>query len=260
MTSGSAEPGQPQRFVGATAVVTGAAAGIGAASAARLAAEGARVFIADIDDQAGAAVAGALRERGHDATFVHCDVSRARDWRGLAERVRSLAGGLDVLHSNAYMEVPGAVHELAEEDWDRQLSVTLKGAYLGVASFAAMLTEARGAVVITSSVHALMGLPGRPAYAAAKGGLSALTRQLAAEYGPAVRVNAVVPGPILTHAWDAIGEPERERAAGATALQRLGTPEEVAAAVAFLASHDSSFITGVNLVVDGGWSIVKDSM
>ncbi|MGH2835241.1 MAG: SDR family NAD(P)-dependent oxidoreductase [Solirubrobacteraceae bacterium] len=260
MSSPSPERGQLQRFSGATAVVTGGAAGIGAASARRLAAEGARVLIADIDDRAGTAVADQLRERGHDATFVHCDVSHAADWGELVRLVRSLAGRLDVLHSNAYMEIPGAAHELAEEDWDRQLAVTLKGAYLGVGSFAGMLADARGAVVISSSVHALVGLRGRPAYAAAKGGLSSLTRQLAAEYGPEVRVNAVVPGPILTKAWREIGEAERERAAAATALRRLGAPEEVAAAVAFLASQDSSFITGVNLVVDGGWSIVKDSM
>ena len=260
MNSPSPEHGHLERFSGATAVVTGGAAGIGAASARRLAAEGARVLIADIDDRAGTELAGELREHGHDATFVHCDVSRAADWSELGQRVRALTGRLDVLHSNAYMEVPGAVHELAEEDWDRQLAVTLKGAYLGVGSFAGMLAEVRGTVVITSSVHALMGLRGRPAYAAAKGGLNSLTRQLAAEYGPHVRVNAVVPGPILTRAWDEIGEADRQRAAAATALQRLGTPEEVAAAVAFLASQDSSFITGVNLVVDGGWSIVKDSM
>jgi NAD(P)-dependent dehydrogenase (short-subunit alcohol dehydrogenase family) len=240
--------------------VTGGAAGIGAASARRLAAEGARVLIADIDDAPGAALADELLGLGHDASFVHCDVSRSADWGELVQLVRSVAGSLDVLHSNAYMEVPGAAHELAEEDWDRQMAVTLKGAYLGVGSFAQLLAEARGAVVITSSVHALMGLRGRPAYAAAKGGLSSLTRQLAAEYGPRVRVNAVVPGPILTKAWEQIGDAERERAAAATALQRLGTPQEVAAAVAFLASPDSSFITGVNLVVDGGWSVVKDSM
>jgi NAD(P)-dependent dehydrogenase (short-subunit alcohol dehydrogenase family) len=101
---------------------------------------------------------------------------------------------------------------------------------------------------------------GRPAYAAAKGGLSALTRQLAVEYGPLVRVNAVVPGPVLTRAWDPIGADERQRAAMATVLGRLGDPAEVAAAVAFLASTESSYITGIELVVDGGWSIVKDSI
>lgn len=249
-----------QRFSGATAVVTGGASGIGAASARRLAAEGARVLIADVDDRGGTALADDLRDGGLEATFVHCDVSAAADWAELAQLVRSLGDRLDVLHSNAYMEVPGAVHELAEEDWDRQLGVSLKGAYLGVGTFVDMLSTTRGAVVITSSVHALFGFRGRPAYAAAKGGLSALTRQLAAEYGPEVRVNAVVPGPILTRAWDEIGESDRERAVAETVLKRFGTPEEVAAAVCFLASPESSFITGSNLLVDGGWSIVKDSI
>jgi NAD(P)-dependent dehydrogenase (short-subunit alcohol dehydrogenase family) len=240
--------------------VTGGAAGIGAASARRLAVEGARVLIADIDEPGGDALADQLRDSGHDATFVRCDVSVAADWDELVKLVRSLGGRLDVLHSNAYLELPGAAHQLAENDWDRQLAVSLKGAYLGVAGFAEMLAQAQGAVVITSSVHALVGMRGRPAYAAAKGGLSSLTRQLAAEYGPEVRVNAVLPGPILTQAWAEIGEADRGRAAAGTALGRLGTPEEVAAAVAFLASSDSSFITGINLVVDGGWSIIKDSM
>lgn len=260
MASRSSGAGHLQRFSGATAVVTGGASGIGAASARRLAAEGARVLIADIDDDGGGSVADDLGERGLEASFVHCDVSDAADWGELVRRVRSLGGRLDVLHSNAYMEIPGAVHELAEEDWDRQLAVTLKGAYLGVRAFAEMLAAARGAVVITSSVHATFGFRGRPAYAAAKGGLSALTRQLAAEYAPSVRVNAVVPGPILTRAWDEIGAADRERAVAATALKRLGTPDEVAAAVSFLASPDGSFITGASLVVDGGWSITKDSI
>lgn len=260
MTSGGAGAATAQRLAGATALVTGGASGIGAASARRLAAEGARVLIADIDDGAGGALAAALQEAGLDAAYAHCDVSRAADWKALQELVGSRWGGLDVLHSNAYLEVPGAVHELAEDDWDRQLAVTLKGAYLGVSTFAQALAGSRGSVIITSSVHALVGMRGRPAYAAAKGGLTALTRQLAVEYGPQVRVNAVLPGPILTRAWGEIGEADRERAAAATVLERLGTPEEVAAVVAFLASADSSFITGASLVVDGGWSIVKDSM
>lgn len=248
------------RFAGATAIVTGAAAGIGAASATRLAMEGARVLLADIDDEPGTALAESLRQAGCDATFVHCDVASAAGWVRLVERVDALGGRLDVLHSNAYSEIPGAVHQLAEADWDSQLAVSLKGTYLGVGSFAGKLGQARGAVVLTSSVHARFGLRGRPAYAAAKGALSALTRQLAVEYGPLVRVNAVVPGPVRTRAWDEIDEHERARAAAATVLERLGEPSEVAAAVAFLASSDSSFITGAELTVDGGWSIVKDSI
>lgn len=260
MSSNSREWPLPRRFVGATAVVTGAATGIGAASARRLAAEGARVVLADIDDSSGRELAKGICEAGHDATFVHCDVANAADWARLGDHVDALGGRLDVLHSNAYMEVAGAVHELTEADWDRQLAVSLKGAYLGVGSFVERLTEANGSIVLTSSVHARFGMRGRPAYAAAKGGLSALTRQLAVEYGPLVRVNAVVPGPVLTRAWDPIGADERQRAAMATVLGRLGDPAEVAAAVAFLASTESSYITGIELVVDGGWSIVKDSI
>ena len=114
-------------------------------------------------------------------------------------------------------------------------------------------------MVITSSVHALVGLPGHPAYAASKGGLTALTRQLAVEYGPDVRVNCVLPGPILTPAWDGITDEDRARSVEQTVAGRFGRPDEVAAAIAFLASGDATYITGASLPVDGGWTIYKTS-
>jgi NAD(P)-dependent dehydrogenase (short-subunit alcohol dehydrogenase family) len=137
--------------------------------------------------------------------------------------------------------------------------VSLTGSFLGVRALLDDLLATNGSVVIVSSVHALVGLPGRPAYAAAKGGLVALARQLAVEYGPRLRVNTVLPGPIWTDAWAAISAADRERTLAETVAGRFGTPDEVAAAVAFLASPDAAYITGASLVVDGGWTAVKSS-
>jgi glucose 1-dehydrogenase len=242
------------RFREKVAIVTGGGSGIGAATAERLAEEGATVVIADVMDGPGEEVA-----RRVSGVFVHCDVSSSSDWASLRSAVVDRWGRLDVLHSNAALDRPAPSHELAEADWDLVVAVGLKATYLGVGAFVGALRASGGAVVVTSSVHAVAGLPGHPAYAAAKGGLCALIRQLAVEYGPAVRVNAVVPGPVLTGMWDDVGEAERERSARATVAGRLGRPEEVAAAVAFLASGDASYITGATLVVDGGWSVKKES-
>lgn len=243
------------RFEGMVAAVTGGGSGIGAATVCRLAAEGADVVVADVDVAAARAVAEPI-----SAAPVACDVSCPADWVTLRQLIETRFGRLDLLHHNASVDVAGPAHQLAEQDWDRVLAVDLKATYLGTRALVDLLQSSAGSIVLTSSVHALMGLPSHPAYAAAKGGLTALGRQLAADYGPAVRVNTVLPGPILTPAWSGLTEADKDRAAAATLARRLGRPEEVAAAVAFLGSADASYITGAAIVVDGGWSIQKDSV
>jgi NAD(P)-dependent dehydrogenase (short-subunit alcohol dehydrogenase family) len=247
-----------ERFAGKAAIVTGGASGIGAAAARQLALEGASVAIADIQESRGEIVASEINALGGMAFFRRCDVSALADWQALVTEVVRRFGRLDIVHNNAYTITRGPTHELDEAEWDRQIDVCLKQVFLSVKTCMPHLLASGGVIVNTSSVHAVMGFPHHAAYDAAKGAMCAFTRELAAEYGPGVRVNAVLPGGILTPAWDHTTSEEQEHFARQTPAGRLGRPEEIASAVCFLASDDASYITGVSLVVDGGWTITKE--
>ena len=242
-----------------TAVITGSAGGIGAATAAVMAAAGTNVFLLDRSPEVLETRDRILAAGGSAAARV-MDVSDPAEWQAAADQCREAFGPADALVSNAYTVEVVDIEQTSLESWERQLSVNLTGAFLGFKALLPQLREhAAASVVLVSSVHAHFGLPGRPAYASTKAALTGLTRQLAVEYGPSIRVNSVLPGPVLTAAWAEIGEEDRRQSAEATAVDRLGDPAEVGEAIAFLCSERASFITGVELPVDGGWSVKKAS-
>ncbi|GAA4889306.1 SDR family NAD(P)-dependent oxidoreductase [Streptomonospora salina] len=246
------------RHEGSTAVVTGAARGIGEAVARRLAAQGAGVVLTDLSPEVEQSAAR-IRAAGGRAVAVRADAADEADWQDVVRTARSAFGPVGILVANAYTVELAPAHATSPASWERQLSVNLTGTFLGVRACLEDLIGRRGSVVLVSSVHAWFGLPGRPAYAATKGGLTSLARQLAVEYGPEVRVNCVLPGPILTAAWGDVGEEDRRDSVAQTAARRFGDPDEVASVASFLASTEASYVTGVSLPVDGGWSICKES-
>ncbi|GAA2826608.1 SDR family oxidoreductase [Kribbella solani] len=231
-------------------VVTGAASGIGAACVAQAVAEGARVVQVDVHP---------CPEVPGQTIAVVGDVSAPDTWAEVLSRGRDELGRINGLVSNAYISDVRPAHEMTPASWQRQLDVNLSAAFLGFRTLHDDLAAGDGSVVLISSVHALAGIPGHAAYAASKGALVALARQLGVEYGGQIRVNSVLPGPILTAAWDRYGPEDLKRSAQATAIGRLGEPDEVARAVTFLLSAEASYVTAASLVVDGGWSAMKDS-
>ncbi len=237
-----------------TALVTGAAHGIGAATARALAAVGDDVVIADIDLDAATRVAESIRASGGTATAHLLDVASTDAWALLEDELRRSGRSPGKIVNNAFAHVLAPAHELSEVDWARQIDVTLAAVWRSMKTFHSTLTAQRGSMVNVSSVHANFAWPGYSAYAAAKGGVVALTRQLSLEYAPAVRVNAVLPGSIETRVWDSADDAGRRAAVAQATLGRMGRPEEVANAIRFLLSDEASYITGAAVPVDGGQS------
>ena len=246
-----------QRLTGRTAIVTGAASGIGKATARRLASEGANVVITDINDAAGEAAAAELTADGYTAKFMHHDVTKAEDWQRVIDDTAAAYSALDILVNNAGMGDLLDIDEAPIEDWDRTIAIDQTSVYLGMKLASSHLkASGHGSVINISSIFGISGGFGTsPAYHAAKGAVRTMTKNVALLWAPqGVRVNSVHPGfidtPILT---ETKGTPFEQVMLDLTPMGRLGKPEEIAAAVAYLASDDAAFVTGCELAVDGGY-------
>ncbi|WP_312471492.1 glucose 1-dehydrogenase [Neobacillus sp.] len=245
------------RLVGKTAIVTGGGSGIGRATAIRFAEEGANVVVADVDSNAGEETLSLIEVLGGRAIFVKTDVSESGQMKNLIHVTTNTFGTLNIMFNNAGIsnsEVRSV--DLAEEEWDRVIDINLKGVFLGIKYAIPEIVKAGGGAIInTSSLLGLKGQKYMSAYNASKAGVVVLTQNAALEYGKYnIRVNAIAPGVIDTKIIDLWKQNERKWPiiSRANALGRIGTPNEVANAVLFLASDEASFITGATLSVDGG--------
>jgi NAD(P)-dependent dehydrogenase (short-subunit alcohol dehydrogenase family) len=247
-------------FDNKVALVTGAAMGMGLATAKAFAEAGAAVVLADHNEQALRDATDALTSAGHRVLGVRCDVANEAEIAAMVERTVSTFGRLDAAFNNAGIQAPPAdTADALSEDFDRVNAINLRGVWACMKhELAQMRRQGSGAIVNNSSLGGLVGLPGRAAYHATKHGVIGLTRSAALEYAPrGVRINAICPGTIATPmVTDMIakGELDPTEAAAATPIARLGQGEEIAASVLWLCSPGASFVIGVALPVDGGYT------
>lgn len=243
-------------------VITGAGSGIGQATALLFGREGAQVIAADLNLESVEQTARRLRDAGGAAQGVQVDVSKSADIQRMFHQAMQAYGRVDVLVNNAGFGLAATVEETTEEDWDRLMAVNVRGVYLGCKYVIPIMRgQGSGVIVNTASVVATMGIRQRAAYCASKGAVAALTRAMAIDHHKdGIRVNCIAPGTIETPYFSRIFAESSDAAQTRRDLEarhilnRLGTPDEVAQGMLFLASSDSSFVTGSSLVIDGGMS------
>lgn len=247
------------RLEGKVALITGGASGMGKVAAALFAREGAKVVLTDVADADGEATAEEIRRSGGEAAYVHADVSKEADAKAMVDAALERFGGLHVLYNNAGVMLPedGSVDATEERIWDITLAVNVKGVAFGCKyGVPAMIDSGGGSIVNVASFVAWMGAAtSQTAYTSSKGAVLAMTREIAVEYARrGVRCNALCPGPIETPLLMQLlsDEAKRQRRFVHIPMGRLGQAEELAKAALFLASEDSSFMTGASLIVDGG--------
>lgn len=256
------------RVAGKVALITGGASGIGRGCAARLAGEGATVIISDIQDELGNETAEAITAAGRTCTYLHHDVTSEDAWVEVIRSIEQHNGGLHVLVNNAGIGIAGSIVEMTLADWQRQQAINLDGVFLGIKhAIPLMRAVGGGSIINMSSVAGLKGNARLAAYNATKGGVRLLTKGVALECAQErwnIRVNSVHPGVIDTPIWTKVAPSALEPGANAVDVAEMaaagvptgvaGQPVDIANAVLFLASDDASYITGTELVVDGGLS------
>ena len=234
------------RLEGRTAIISGGARGQGAAHGRRLAEEGAAVILGDVLEEAGEAHAAALRDDGLDVRFLRLDVTSPADWDAA---VRA-AGRLDVLVNNAGVVRVAPIAEETDDGWAATMAVNATGVFYGMRAAIPAMRGRGGSIINIASIYGPVGAPGYVAYTASKGAVIAMTKVAALEHAAdRIRVNAICPGPVRTP----MSEEEGDASVDVTPLRRRAEPEEISAAVAFLASDDAAYVTGAELAVDGGY-------